>query len=166
MIELQQLRVIEDRCWRQKSSIKWLKEGDLNACFLHKVVSGQRCSSPISLTMLSLIDNMSINTLRVVVSKVFKQRFKVDGSLHINKWNVEFLSLDSSWDFDARFSKSFIFLISKVKSLISLNDFRPISLLGWVYELIAKVLTGRIRSIISQLVSHSQTSFIQGRSIH
>lgn len=54
---------------------------------------------------------------------------------------------------DPKFSKSFIYFIPKVKSPVFLNHFRPILLLGWVYKLIAKVLTKRLKSVINQLVS-------------
>lgn len=43
-----------------------------------------------------------------------------------------FHSFHSTGEFDPRFSESFISLIPKVKSPASLNDFRPISVLGWV----------------------------------
>lgn len=53
-----------------------------------------------------------------------------------------------------------------MKSSVSLNDLRQISMFGLVHKLIAKVLAGRLRSIINQLVSHSQMAFICGRKIH
>lgn len=46
-IKQHHLRVIEDSCLRQKSRIRWLRKGDLNTSFFHKVSSGQRCSSLI-----------------------------------------------------------------------------------------------------------------------
>lgn len=76
-----------------------------------------------------------------------------------------FHSFNSSGEFDPRFSESFISLISKVKSPMFLNDFQPIPLLGLVHKLIAKVLTRRLQSFISQLVNHSQFAFIRGCNI-
>lgn len=58
-------------------------------------------------------------------------------------------------NFDHRFSESFITLIPKVKSPSSLTEFRPISLLGWIHKLVAKVLTSRLRSVIDDLISHT-----------
>lgn len=69
-------------------------------------------------------------------------------------------------EFDHRFSESFITLIPKVKSRSSLNEFRPISLHGWIHKLAAKVLTLKLRSIIDCLISHTQTTFIRWRSIY
>lgn len=67
-------------------------------------------------------------------------------------------------EFDHWFSKPF--MIPKVKGLASLNDLWPISLLGWVHRLVARVLTLRLRLTINKLVSHTQTTFIRGRSIY
>lgn len=39
-------------------------------------------------------------------------------------------------DFDSRFSSSFNSLLPKVYNPTSLNDFRPMSLLGWVHKLV------------------------------
>lgn len=39
-------------------------------------------------------------------------------------------------EFDLRFFEAYVSFISKIKSPISLNDFRPIFLLGWVHKLI------------------------------
>lgn len=88
------LRVIEDMSWRQKLRIKWLKERDLNTSFFHIMVLGSRCSILISPAMLSLGDNASMETMKVVILKVFKRRFLASTSLYIDDWTVEFLALD------------------------------------------------------------------------
>lgn len=77
-----------------------------------------------------------------------------------------FQNFHSIGEFYFRFSESIISLIHKIKSPMSLNDFQPICLMDWVHKLIAKVLTGRLRSLINWLVRHSQTTFICGRHIH
>lgn len=58
-------------------------------------------------------------------------------------------------EFDHRFSESFISLIPKVRGPSPLNNFRLISLRGWVHKLVARVLTSRLCSIIDHLVSHT-----------
>lgn len=77
-----------------------------------------------------------------------------------------FHNFHSSGEFDPKFSESFIYLIPKVKSSASINDLRVISLLGCVHKLIVKILIARLKSVIDQLFSHTQTAFIRGRSIH
>jgi len=52
-------------------------------------------------------------------------------------------------------NSTFIALIPKVESPQRLNDFRPISLVGSMYKILAKVLANRIRSIIGSIISDS-----------
>ncbi|GAU47231.1 hypothetical protein TSUD_107670 [Trifolium subterraneum] len=60
---------------------------------------------------------------------------------------------------------TFIALIPKVDSPQSLNDFRPISLVGSIYKILAKVLANRLRLVIGSVVSESQTAFVKDRQI-
>lgn len=69
-------------------------------------------------------------------------------------------------EFDHHFSVCFIALIPKVKILASLNNFRPISLLGWIHKLVARVLSLRPRRVIHHLIRHTKTAFIRGRRIY
>jgi hypothetical protein len=59
----------------------------------------------------------------------------------------------------------FITLIPKVPSPSALGEFRPISLLGCLYKLIAKVLEGRLSKVMNSVVSTNQTTFIKGRHL-
>lgn len=66
---------------------------------------------------------------------------------------------------DSGCNASFITLVPKIANPISLNDFRPISLIGSLYKIIAKILAERLKSVISHVISPVQTAFIRGRSI-
>ena len=46
------------------------------------------------------------------------------------------------------------------------KDYRPISMVGCVYKVIAKVLANRIHSVMNELVGESQMAFVEGRQIH
>ena len=46
-----------------------------------------------------------------------------------------------------------------------MGDYRPISLLGGLYKLLAKVLTNRLKKVIGNVVSSDQNAFIKGRQI-
>jgi hypothetical protein len=61
------------------------------------------------------------------------------------------------------FSSYFIALIPKISNPHSLGDFRPISLLGSIYKLVAKVLTNRLCLVMDSLTSKNQSAFIKGR---
>jgi hypothetical protein len=59
----------------------------------------------------------------------------------------------------------FVTLIPKVSSPSSIPDFRPISLLGCLYKIIAKVLAKRLALVMDSLISTNQSAFIKGRNL-
>lgn len=68
-------------------------------------------------------------------------------------------------EFYQRFSSPFIFVIPKGGSPSSLNDFRLISLLSWVYKLVTRVLAAILKGVIDKLVWDTQSAFMIGRNI-
>ncbi|GAU41596.1 hypothetical protein TSUD_196650 [Trifolium subterraneum] len=60
---------------------------------------------------------------------------------------------------------TFIALIPKVESPQRLNDFRPISLVGSLYKILAKVLANRLRLVMGSVISESHTAFVRDRQI-
>ncbi|MCI27595.1 LINE-1 reverse transcriptase like, partial [Trifolium medium] len=63
------------------------------------------------------------------------------------------------------FPSFFITLIPKIDSPLRIGDFRPISLLGSLYKLVAKVLAGRLATVMDKLISRNQSAFIKGRHL-
>jgi len=62
-------------------------------------------------------------------------------------------------------NSTFIVLIPKVDNPQRLNDFRPISLVGSMYKIMAKLLANRLRMVISSVVSETQSAFVKNRQI-
>nr|GEV07030.1 RNA-directed DNA polymerase, eukaryota [Tanacetum cinerariifolium] len=60
---------------------------------------------------------------------------------------------------------SFIALIPKVSDAKYVTDYRPISLIGSVYKVITKVLANRLATVVSDLVSDTQSAFVANRQI-
>ena len=60
---------------------------------------------------------------------------------------------------------TFIFLIPKKSDVVEVRDFRPISLIGGVYIIIAKVLANRLKMVLGDIVYESQNAFVKGRQI-
>jgi len=60
---------------------------------------------------------------------------------------------------------SFIALIPKVRDPSTLEQYRPISLVGAVYKIIAKVLAERIKKVLPTVIDESQLAFLKNRGI-
>jgi len=78
---------------------------------------------------------------------------KVFHDFHVRGW------------FEKSLNASFISLIPKAPGAISLKDFRPITLVGSIYKIIAKVLANRFKSVLEKVISKSQSAFIKRRQI-
>ena len=66
----------------------------------------------------------------------------------------------------AVFNSTFIASIPKTDSPNSFDDFRPISLCNFIYNIIGKIISTRIRKILGRLISKEQFGFFPRRQIH
>lgn len=60
---------------------------------------------------------------------------------------------------------SFLILIPKMKNPQSLNEFRPIFLVGFLFKIMAKILTSIHKRVLGKVVSKNQSAFAPGRHI-
>ena len=63
-------------------------------------------------------------------------------------------------------NSSNITLIPKIHDPLNLCDYRPISLIGCMYKVIAKLLAIRLKMVIGEVVDETRSTYIQGRHIH
>jgi len=63
-------------------------------------------------------------------------------------------------------NSTFIALIPKVDKPYNFDDYRPISLCNCLYKIISKVISKRIKRILSKNISGEQFGFLDGRQIH
>lgn len=66
-------------------------------------------------------------------------------------------------DLISQVNETLIVLIPKIESLERLTQYRLISLCNVVYKTIIKVITNRLRSVMGDLISPNQCSFVLGR---
>lgn len=64
-----------------------------------------------------------------------------------------------------RCNSNFIALIPKIIDANMVKDFRPISLIGSLYKIIAKVLANRLVGVLSDLINEVQSAFVADKQI-
>ena len=67
---------------------------------------------------------------------------------------------------DNTFNNTFISLIPKKGRATNLEDYRPISLFNVVYNIIAKIISNRVKGILSNMINDEQFAFLVKRQIH
>jgi hypothetical protein len=67
--------------------------------------------------------------------------------------------------FERSLNVTFISLIPKKHGADEIKDFRPISLVGGMYKIIAKLLANRLSVVVGNIISPSQNAFVKGRQI-
>lgn len=88
---------------------------------------------------------------------------------HWNLLRSDFQNLLNEFHSNAKFVKGlnplFVTLIPKKEGAQRLSEFRPISLIGCVYKVIAKILAKWLSKVVDSVVSENQSAFIGGRQI-
>ncbi|GKV51770.1 hypothetical protein SLEP1_g58395 [Rubroshorea leprosula] len=62
-------------------------------------------------------------------------------------------------------NSSFITLIPKVENPYRIEDYRPMSLIGVMYKILAKLLANRLRKVLDKIIGEQQMAFIEGRQL-
>uniref|UniRef100_A0A803PZR9 Reverse transcriptase domain-containing protein n=1 Tax=Cannabis sativa TaxID=3483 RepID=A0A803PZR9_CANSA len=87
-------------------------------------------------------------------------------------WDVikgELIDIFKAFEVEGRIqgsmNETFICLIPKKLNSCKVKDFRPISLITSVYKIIAKALATRLKYILGDTISDTQSAFVEGRQI-
>nr|GFB01423.1 RNA-directed DNA polymerase, eukaryota, reverse transcriptase zinc-binding domain protein [Tanacetum cinerariifolium] len=170
----------------QKAKIKWAVEGDKNSKYYHGVINKNRNNLAIRGV---LVDGNWVESPQLVKNEFyahFKQRFEKPNLSRI-QFDKEFpnkICSEQAVDLEREVSKeegvkwfflheripsggnsSFITLIPKVSNANMVKDFRPISLIGSVYKIVANILANRLVLVLGDLVSDTQSAFLKERQI-
>ena len=62
-------------------------------------------------------------------------------------------------------NETYVCLIPKKKEVAHVSDFRPISLVTYLYKVISKVLATRLKKVLPSIINDSQIALAEGRQI-
>ncbi|KAJ9674188.1 hypothetical protein PVL29_023628 [Vitis rotundifolia] len=89
--ELEELVLREEIHWRQKARVKWVKEGDCNSKFFHKVANGRRNRKFIK--MLENERGLVLNNAESITEEILLYFEKLYASPTGESWSIEGLDL-------------------------------------------------------------------------
>nr|GEV35804.1 RNA-directed DNA polymerase, eukaryota [Tanacetum cinerariifolium] len=152
----------------QKAKIKWSIEGDENSKKFH----GNWIEDPNSVKneFFSHFKERfdSPCSFRLMLEGEFLNKLSADQSIDLES-NVTIEEIKRAvWDcgnFPKGGNSSFIALIPKMQDAKVVKDYRPISLIGSLYKIIAKILANRLVRVLGELVNEVQSAFIVNRQI-
>ncbi|GJV85190.1 RNA-directed DNA polymerase, eukaryota, partial [Tanacetum coccineum] len=170
----------------QKAKIKWSIEGDENSKYFHDIINKKRNNLAIRGIIVDgeWIEDPNVDLERVFSKDEIKQAVwdcgldkspGPDGftfGFYRKFWSlleddvVDVVCFFYSNGFCLKgINSSFIALIPKSQGANLVKDFRPISLIGSIYKIIAKLLDNRLVTVLDGLVNEVQFAFIANRQI-
>ncbi|RVW35863.1 hypothetical protein CK203_084632 [Vitis vinifera] len=152
----------EEISWRQKSRKVWLKEGDNNTRFFHRMTNAHSRRNWLSKVKVNGCWHTKENDLKACVGGTFHNLYSKKGG------GVPVLTGKDKAPGPDGFTMTFwLFCWEVVKKggAEDLKDFRPISLVGGLYKLLAKELANRLKKVMGKVISKSQNAFVEDRQI-
>ncbi|GJV18038.1 hypothetical protein Tco_1363361 [Tanacetum coccineum] len=172
----------------QKARIKWDMEGDENTKFFHHLVNQKRRNHSVHGIMHEGVWVSEPHQVKKAFLNFFKDNFQANDNTKKSRWRfgivvVIKLLVPNRWELlktvilkfvNSFFAtrkmpsgshSSFITLVPRVSNPVHIKYFRPISLIGIHYKIIAKNLANRLSKVIDKTVSHEQSDFIAGHQI-
>ncbi|GKB21976.1 hypothetical protein Tco_0855899 [Tanacetum coccineum] len=148
----------------QKAWVKWDIEGDENTKFFHGLINQKRRNQIINVKFQVQDSQISFPNLPHSQTLNSMDRDYLERLDIIKKDLYDFInSFFSSCDMPYGAHSSFFTLIPEVNNPTLITDFRPISLIGIHYKIIAKILANRLSKVIDKIISKEQIAFIAGR---
>ncbi|GJT66456.1 RNA-directed DNA polymerase, eukaryota [Tanacetum coccineum] len=193
LLELDNLEKLKSMDLFQKGRIKWDVEGDENSKYFQGIINSRRKHQTIQGITIDGVWITDPISIKMDFLDFFKDKFDshdnqmnlpnftTERSLSLSDYNYleSVISLEAIrsmvWDCVVKFfdstmlpqgtNSAFITLIPKIPNPLFIKDYRPISLIGIQYKIIAKILANRLSKVIDSLVSQEQSAFVSGRQI-
>ncbi|RVW90395.1 hypothetical protein CK203_045762 [Vitis vinifera] len=177
--ELEELILREEIHWRQKAKVKWVKEGDCNSKFYHKVANGRRNRKYIK--ELENERGLVLKNAESITEEILHYFEKLYTNPTGESWGVEGLdwspiSEESALRLDSPFTEEEI-----SKAIFQLDrdkapgpDGFTIAVFQECWDVIKEDLSlqdnsqsalGRLRGVLHETIHYTQGAFVQGRQI-
>ncbi|GKE31070.1 RNA-directed DNA polymerase, eukaryota, partial [Tanacetum coccineum] len=149
----------------QKAKIKWAIEGDENSKYYHGIINKKRNHLFIRGVLEAGIWIENPNLVKNEFLTHFKNRFKRPKKVR-PVLIMDFLRQLNSMQ---QMGMEVEVLNEEIKKAVPdakmVKDFRPISIIGSLYKIIAKILANRLVMVLGDLVNKVQSAFVADRQI-
>ncbi|GJW99717.1 RNA-directed DNA polymerase, eukaryota [Tanacetum coccineum] len=193
--DLQHMDKLNAMDMAQKTKIKWSVEGDENSQIFNGMLNKKRNQLNIRGVMVDGVWNEKPHDVKREFFQHFSKRFDkpMEHRIIVDMCYPRSLLIDHQEDLERVVTKeemtiehdvfeavshffthadipkgcnpSFIALILKIPDANMVSDFRPISLIGSIYKIIAKILANRLVRVLGDIVNEVQSAFIAERQI-
>ncbi|GJS34885.1 putative RNA-directed DNA polymerase [Tanacetum coccineum] len=192
--QLADIELLKVKDLRQKAKLRWAAEGEENSQFFHGIINSRRNRSTINglnihgdwitdpLTIKDHIFHSFSNRFKEsnrsrprFSSNLFQQIKEEESQLLDRPFTLDEIKEADVVSYVKDFeilgyiprgcNSSFITLVPKVDDPLVIGDFRPISLIGCQYKIIAKILANRLSQVVASVVGDVQMAYIKGRQI-
>nr|GEU50636.1 hypothetical protein [Tanacetum cinerariifolium] len=178
LVDFNEALLMEEKFLKQKAKITWLKEGDSNTAYFHKVVK-----SRVSWSRIDVVTDAYGNVHHSIeVAKAFINHYEIflrepgpDGftvAFFKDTWDiigVDVIKPVKEFFINGRLLKelnhTIIALIPKVNNPTRVTDYRPILCCNVLFKCISKIIANRLKDSLKTLVSPNQSAFMPGRCI-
>ncbi|XP_026377979.1 uncharacterized protein LOC113272344 [Papaver somniferum] len=196
VVEVNDIRTQQVIMLKKKSRNQWLVEAASNFSFFHNFIRIRRSSNTISeLVDANGVTVTDCDQIRNLIVDYYEAKFNGDDSVPVEAlFNIDHnsISLEESDIMDqlpsineihaavfdlgadsasgpdgfAGFFYSLLMLFPKDKGANTLRNFRQIGLSNFFFKIFTKILASRLGSVLDNLISEEQVSFMKWRNIH